>query len=423
MRKTLLLLAGAPGTGKSYFDNEIRKRIPGFVELSIDIEKENLYDTYGFNNSDEKDMLDYEALQLFLDKVKFHMEKGDSIISDYPFSKKQWGTLKRLSDDNNYLDITIVLTADDDVLYERQKKRDLDNSRHLGHLMNTYHKGDTLEDRTKADVKMTKSQFISFIESKKYDEFELGKTFKIDVSDFDKVDYKGTIDKIEKLVFDFGAFCKRIDHTTLSPDATKDDINRTITEAKNYHFCSVMVNPNWVGYVHDHLLDSDVKTATVIGFPLGANTLPVKQFELENAIQNGADELDVVMNVGEFKSKNYEYVEKELSDLIYLGHRSNRVVKVIIETCLLSDDEKKIAAEIVSRCKADFVKTSTGFSNGGANVHDVKILKKYSEGNTLVKASGGIHSLEEAEALIQSGASRLGTSGSVAIVKEFLNRK
>lgn len=423
MRKTLLLLAGSPGTGKSYFDNEIRKEIPGFVELSIDIEKEALYDKYGFNNADEKEMLDYEALQLFLDKVKTHMSMGDSIISDYPFSRKQWGTLKRLSSEYDYLDITIVLTADDDILYDRQKKRDLDSTRHLGHLMNEYHKGDVLKDRTQADIQTTKKDFVSFIAAKKYSDFQLGKTFKIDVSDFSKVDYAGTIGQVKNLVNDLETFCKMIDHTNLSPDSDESKINETIKQAKKYHFGSVMVNPIWVKHVHNELEDTDIKTATVIGFPLGANTLSVKEYELENAMKNGADELDVVMNIGMFKSKKYDYVENELIKLVNLGHQSNKIVKVIIETCLLTDDEKKKATQLVSNAKADFVKTSTGFSTSGAKEHDVKILKKYAGSKTMVKASGGIHSLKDAKAMIDSGATRLGVSGSVPIVKEFLAEK
>ncbi|WP_125589182.1 deoxyribose-phosphate aldolase [Companilactobacillus jidongensis] len=209
-----------------------------------------------------------------------------------------------------------------------------------------------------------------------------------------------------------------IDHTLLKPDATKTDVENMINEAKEYKFCSVMVNPFWVEYVSSQLKDTNVKTATVIGFPLGANTTTVKEFELENAIQNGADELDMVMNIGMFKAGNYTYVGNEIKTLARLAHGSKRILKVIIETSFLTDEEKAKAAEIVSNNGADFVKTSTGFSSKGASAHDVAILKKNVGPNTLVKASGGIHSYTEAMEMIKNGASRLGTSQSISIVNK-----
>jgi len=418
LKKTLLLLAGDPGTGKSYFDQMIRARISGFHELSIDVEKEFLYDKYGFNNLDDREKLDYEALQLYLEKVKLAMARGHSIISDYPFSNKQWGTLKRLSETYDFQVITVVLTADFEVLYNRQVKRDLDESRHLGHLMTHYHKGDVLQDRHQIEVKATKSELAAFLKVKKYDEFKLGTTFKLDVSDFEKVDYQEVIDSIDESVNENFFLSDYIDHTLLAPTTTKEEIKQVVMDAQKYEFHSVMVNPCWVKDVHSLLADSPIKTATVIGFPLGANTTTVKELEAENAIQNGADELDMVMNIGMFKSGDKDYVGEEIERIKLIAHSHHKILKVIIETSLLTDEEKKAAAQLVSAKGADFIKTSTGFSTGGATVKDVALLKKYVTGKTLVKASGGIHNRQEAIAMIDNGAARLGTSQSVTIVTE-----
>ncbi|MFC6180588.1 deoxyribose-phosphate aldolase [Lactiplantibacillus daowaiensis] len=209
-----------------------------------------------------------------------------------------------------------------------------------------------------------------------------------------------------------------IDHTLLSPTATKAEIKQVVMDAQKFEFHSVMVNPCWVKYVHALLNGLPIKTATVIGFPLGANTMAVKVSEAEDAIQNGADELDMVMNIGMFKSGDEDYVGEEIERIKLIAHRQHRILKVIIETALLTDEEKKAAARLVSARGADFIKTSTGFSTGGATIKDVALLKKYVTGTTLVKASGGIHNRQEAMAMIDNGADRLGTSQSVAIVTE-----
>lgn len=209
---------------------------------------------------------------------------------------------------------------------------------------------------------------------------------------------------------------KYIDHTLLKPEATEEQIDKVIAEAKEYDFSSVMVNPYWVKHVHDALKGTDVNTATVIGFPLGANTTAIKVAESKQAIADGVDELDMVINIGELKGKNYDNVEKDIKAVVEEGHSNKKLVKVIIETALLTDDEKVKAAELIMKAGADFVKTSTGFSTSGAKVEDVKLLKKTVGNNIQVKASGGIHSKEEAQAMIDAGATRLGTSASMKIV-------
>lgn len=209
---------------------------------------------------------------------------------------------------------------------------------------------------------------------------------------------------------------KYIDHTLLKPEATEEQIDKVIAEAKEYDFASVMVNPYWVKHVHESLEGTDVHTATVIGFPLGANTTAIKVAESKQAILDGVDELDMVINIGELKGKNYDNVEKDIKAVVEEGHSNNKLVKVIIETALLTDDEKVKAAELIMKAGADFVKTSTGFSTSGAKVEDVKLLKDTVGNNIQVKASGGIHSKEEAQAMIDAGATRLGTSASMKIV-------
>ncbi|WP_203651172.1 deoxyribose-phosphate aldolase [Secundilactobacillus yichangensis] len=207
-----------------------------------------------------------------------------------------------------------------------------------------------------------------------------------------------------------------IDHTLLAPEATKTDVDRVITEAIDNKFVSVMINPYWVSYVHEKVNGTNVKTATVIGFPLGANTTAIKVAEAKDAIANGADEIDMVMNIGEFKGQNYDAVEDDIKAVVKAGHDKNKIVKVIIENALLTPEETAKASEIVADAKADFVKTSTGFSTSGAKVEDVKIMKKAVGDRIAVKAAGGIHTADDAKAMIDAGATRLGTSASMKII-------
>jgi len=208
----------------------------------------------------------------------------------------------------------------------------------------------------------------------------------------------------------------KIDHTMLKPDATPAEITELCEEAKEYHFASVCVNPGYVSLCASLLRGTEVRVCTVVGFPLGANTTEVKKFETEHAIHNGATEIDMVINVGRLKAGDYEYVEKDVSRVVQIAKSNNALVKVIIEAALLSDEEKVKACLICKKVGADFVKTSTGFSKGGATVGDVALMK-YVVGSSIgVKAAGGIRSKEEAEAMISSGADRIGASASVKIV-------
>ena len=208
---------------------------------------------------------------------------------------------------------------------------------------------------------------------------------------------------------------KYIDHTLLKPDASQEQIETLIEEAKKYDFASVCVNPTWVNFAAQSLKGTDVKVCTVIGFPLGANTPELKAFETSDAIRNGANEIDMVINIGALKSRNFDLVERDIRAVVEAA--KGTLVKVIIETCLLTDDEKVKACQIAQKAGADFVKTSTGFSTGGATVADVALMRKTVGPDMGVKASGGARSYEDALAFIKAGATRIGASSGVAIME------
>lgn len=208
-----------------------------------------------------------------------------------------------------------------------------------------------------------------------------------------------------------------IDHTLLKADATKDEIVKLVEEAKEYSFASVCINPVWVKTAAELLADTpNVKVCTVIGFPLGASTPETKAFETKNAIENGATEVDMVINIGALKSKDDELVERDIRAVVEAA-KGKAIVKVIIETCLLTDEEKVRACELSVKAGADYVKTSTGFSTGGATVEDIRLMRKTVGPDIGVKASGGVRSREDALAMIEAGATRIGASSGVKIIK------
>ena len=210
-----------------------------------------------------------------------------------------------------------------------------------------------------------------------------------------------------------------IDQTLLKPDATKDDIRRLCQESMNYGFWSVCVNPTYISLAASILRDTEVKICSVVGFPLGANTPEVKAFEAEKALIDGANEIDMVINLGALKSGDYELVKRDIRYIVEQGIRFQRdiIVKVIIETGLLSDNEKALACQIVKESGANFVKTSTGINTRGATVQDVKFIRKIVGPDFGVKASGGIRTYGEAIKLIEAGANRIGTSSGISIIK------
>ena len=210
---------------------------------------------------------------------------------------------------------------------------------------------------------------------------------------------------------------KMIDHTLLKQDATSEEIKKLCKEALEYTFASVCVNPTNVELAAKILNGSLVKVCTVIGFPLGANTTKIKVLEAKDAIENGATEVDMVINIGRLKDKDYDYVKKDIEAVVN-EVKGKALIKVIIETCLLTDEEKVIACKLASEAKADFVKTSTGFSTGGATPFDVKLMRETVGENMGVKASGGVRTSEYAKELIKNGANRIGASASIKICTE-----
>lgn len=208
---------------------------------------------------------------------------------------------------------------------------------------------------------------------------------------------------------------RMIDHTILKADATEEDVLRIIEEAKKYQFFSVCINPTWVALAKEKLAGESVAVCTVIGFPLGANTSSVKAYETKDAIANGADEVDVVINIGALKSKQYKKVQQDIEAVVEAA-KDKALVKVIIETALLNNEEIVKACELAKAAGADFVKTSTGFSTSGAKAEDVRLMRQTVGPDMGVKASGGIHNAEEAMAMVEAGATRIGTSAGVSIV-------
>lgn len=211
---------------------------------------------------------------------------------------------------------------------------------------------------------------------------------------------------------------KLIDHTILKATASKEEVRVLCEEAKEYKFASVCVNTTHVPYVKKVLQGSDVKTCCVVGFPLGANLTSVKAFEAEEAIRNGAEEVDMVINIGALKEKNDQLVYDDIKSVVDTC-KGKALVKVIIEACLLTKEEIIRACELSVKAKAEFVKTSTGFSTGGATVEDVKLMKDTVKNSALVKASGGVRTLQDLREMVEAGASRIGTSNGIAIIHEI----
>ena len=214
-----------------------------------------------------------------------------------------------------------------------------------------------------------------------------------------------------------------VDHTNLKAFADDAAFQKLCDEARKYNFKMVAINPAQTVRCKKKLEGSPVHVGAAIGFPLGQTTLECKIFETKDAIEKGADEIDYVINVAELKNKNYDYIKKEMEEIVKICREAGKTSKVIFENCYLTDDEKRKVAEIAKEVKPDFIKTSTGFGTGGATVEDVKLMKSVVGDEVKVKAAGGIRDLKTALAMIEAGAERLGTSAGVAIVEEYNNQK
>lgn len=210
-----------------------------------------------------------------------------------------------------------------------------------------------------------------------------------------------------------------IDHTLLKPEASRSDIERTCAEAREFSFASVCINPCWVSFAAEQLSGSRVKVCTVIGFPLGANETPTKVLEAELALSHLATELDMVINIGGLRSGDQQFVRDDIEQLAKLAHDRKALLKVILETCLLSDGQKRLACELAVQAKADFVKTSTGFASGGATLADVALMREAVGDYAGVKASGGIRTLASLREMVGAGANRIGSSSGVQILHEL----
>lgn len=207
-----------------------------------------------------------------------------------------------------------------------------------------------------------------------------------------------------------------IDHTLLKPEATASDIDQLCREAARYHFASVCINPTWVKRAAENLRGTGVPVCSVIGFPLGATTSEVKAMEARRALRDGAREVDMVLNIGALKSGDHQMVLKDIEKVVDAAHEAGALCKVILETALLTDEEKVIASSLAKRAKADFVKTSTGFGPGGATVYDVALMRETVGPDMGVKASGGVRTADDAEDMIAAGATRIGASAGIEIV-------
>ncbi|RME76879.1 MAG: deoxyribose-phosphate aldolase [Chloroflexi bacterium] len=213
---------------------------------------------------------------------------------------------------------------------------------------------------------------------------------------------------------------RMIDHTLLKPEATTDQIRRLCGEAREYGFAAVCINPTHVELAAQLLEGSPVKVCTVVGFPLGATTTAVKVFETEQVTAAGATEVDMVINIGALKEGNADLVEQDIAAVVNAAHQNGAICKVIIETCLLTDEEKVLACRLSEKAGADFVKTSTGFAGGGATAEDVALMRQTVGPAVQVKAAGGIRTLADAQKMVAAGATRLGASAGVSIAKEAL---
>lgn len=216
-------------------------------------------------------------------------------------------------------------------------------------------------------------------------------------------------------------YAKLIDHTKLSADANPDSIVQLCSEAKKYNFFSVCINPSYIELAKKQLENSDVKICTVIGFPLGQNTVETKIFETMNAIEKGADEIDMVINIAKLKERDVQYCINEINCIKKACN--NKILKVIVETCLLSEEEKALACEIILNSHADFIKTSTGFSHAGATFEDIDLFNRIIKSRKLIKAAGGIKTGKDLIKMVELGANRIGTSKGVNLMKDLMNQE
>lgn len=447
MTNAIVILAGYPATGKSTFTAALLQRHPDFILMTPDMIKERMWEDIGFDNAQQKDELERSVWVEYYNEIERIMRQGQRIITDYPFSEKQYANLKYLVKKFEYGSVTIRFVGELPVIYERLRQRDALGHRHLAHIVSHYRKSTTLENPSDAD------QFVDFdlfkwrITSKHYGEFCLGELIEVDATDITSINRNDIVDQLDKKLRDLKpmsinavateadkaywdntpevteeerkllALC---DHTLLSQRATWCEIKTVLDDAIRFGCASACIPPYYVHQAREYVEDR-LKITTVIGFPNGNVDTLTKVNEARHAVDDGADEIDMVINLGLVAEADYERVLDEIRGVRAVVSEG-RILKVIIETCLLTEEEKIQLCEIVTQAKADFIKTSTGFSTGGARVEDVVLMHAHVGENVAIKASGGIHSIEEAEALIEAGALRLGASSLVKVVKDRLEK-
>lgn len=427
MQKTLILLAGYPATGKSDLAGRIQSRHPeGFVNVSIDDIKEQFWDTYGFNNEEEKLKVNADALQEYFNRVDKQMQAGVQIMSDYPFSDKQKEPLAKLAEKNGYRILTVRLVGDCSIIIARSQARDLSQGRHLGHVVSCYHKGDVLEDRSQGDDLVDLDLLIERCVTKGYGTFELGHTIEVDATILENIDYPKLLAEIDAFLddpdsianqaakagekFSDDELVSRIDYTLLKPYSTWEQIKAVCAEAAEGGCASACIPPSFVKQAASAF--PELPICTVIGFPLGYSTSAAKAQEAADAVANGAAEIDMVINQGMVRERDFDGLEADIRavrDAI-----PNSVLKVIVETCYLPQETKEEVCKRVIAAGADYIKTSTGFGSAGAQLEDVALFARVADGRIKVKAAGGIRDRAALAAFAGAGADRVGCSAKLS---------
>lgn len=425
MKKTLILLAGYPATGKSDLTDRIIARHPAedFAVTTPDEVKEQMWDEVGFDGAQDKARLELKIWERYYANLEGFFKQGRQVISDYPFSDKQKATLDTLTKEYGYQVVTVRLVGDPRVIYARSLKRDLSPRRHLGHLMNHYHRGDVLEDRTKADALVTLDVFLDRCAHKGYDRFCLGNLVEVDATDVSAIDYPPLLDQIDLYLTGETAaermhrlaggcaltdaeLAARIDYTLLKPTATWPAVEALCAEAVRGGVASVCVAPSFVKRVHEAY--PDLPVCTVVGFPLGYATTATKAAEAAGAVADGASEVDMVVNLGDVKARDFDAVTADIRAVREAV--PDAVLKVIVETCYLAQEEKPELCRCVSEAGADFIKTSTGFGTSGAQVEDIALFRAYLDPRVKIKAAGGIRTRDALAAFATAGCDRIGCS-------------
>lgn len=425
MKPALLLLAGYPATGKTDLSARIMARHPGQFEIiSPDEVKEEVWDEIGFDSAADKTALEDVIWARYYERLDACMANRGSIISEYPFSDKQKDPLASLVARHGYRVLTIRLVGDPHVIYARSRQRDLSPRRHLGHLVSRFHRGDTLEDRSTADAFVSRELFLERCTTKGYQCFKLGALLELDATDLARIDYPGLLDQIDEFItgqtqgeryaqlmagvnYTDEELASRIDYTSLKATVTRSEIDQLCADALRWKTASVCIAPSWVKHVHTQF--SKLRICTVVGFPLGNSLSTTKAAEAAQSVELGAREIDMVVNLGWVRDREYNRVARDIA-CVREAIGDEITLKVIVETCYLSMEEKRTLIDLVGDSEADFIKTSTGFGTAGAQLDDVQLFAQHIHGRSKIKAAGGIRTRDDLCLFVHAGADRIGCS-------------